>query len=173
MPADNPTEKEKEGLQQLYLACRGLYAIEGTTMISVQKSFEEMLSGYLGKNAWRPTHASWHAALELTMGSVKNVQRAHGVIHGRLERRPRTLQILSSPEQSFDEWWDFYKKHDVTVMITKSEHNSNTTYVEDQLIKLPTWDQGMFESAGFNLRIRKSVEINWMKRRLEEKNGSL
>ena len=133
-------------------------------MISVQKSFEEMLSGYLGKNAWRPTHASWQAARDLAAGSIKSVQRAHGVLHGRLERRPRTLQIFSSPEQPFDEWWDFYKKHDVTVMITRAEHNSNTMYTEDQLIKLPTWDQGMFESAGFNLRIRKSVEVEWMKK---------
>ena len=139
-------------------------------MISVQKSFEEMLSGYLGKNAWRPTHASWQAAQELVTGSVKSVQRAHGVIHGRLERRPRTLQIFSSPEQTFDQWWDFYKKHDVTVMITKTEHNSNTMYLEDNLIKLPPWDLGMFESAGFNLRIRKSVEVEWMKKILKEKN---
>ena len=113
-------------------------------------------------------HVSWDAAKEITKGATKSVQRAHGVIHGRLERRPRTMQIFSSPEQPFEEWWDFYKKHDVTVMITRSEHGSNKKYSEKELIELPSWSEGMFESAGFNLRIRKSVEVLWLKNILEQ-----
>lgn len=168
MTALNPTQDEKEGLQGLYLACRGLVHGNVSGKIFVQKSFEEMLFGYLGPHAWRPTHASVDALREVSQGSVKNVQRAHGVVEGRLDRYDRTMQILLGPEQQFDDWWKFYKQHDATVLITRQEHGKNKKFTINELVTLPDHSTDYFATSGFSFKLRKKHEITWAKSTLEK-----
>ena len=58
--------------------------------------------------------------------------------------------------------------HDKTVLITLSEHGSGKKFRRSELIPTPEWSEGMFENSGFNVRIRKRVELVWMQEKLEE-----
>ena len=99
----------------------------------VQKSFEELLGGVTKENSWRSTHISMAAAKELSDQSIhyavtaKRIRRAHGYVPGRLDRHSRTMQILSGPRKTFDEWYPFFLEHDKTVLILKEEHQPNAT----------------------------------------------
>lgn len=168
MSAEEPTQEEKDGLQGLYLACRGLLQGNVSGKIFVQKSFEEMLYGFLGEYAWRPTHASVEALREVTQRNVKNIQRAHGILEGHLDRYERTMQILLGPAQEFDDWWKYYRFHDTTVLITRQEHSKNKKFVIQELVELPEHSTGLFASSGFSFKVRKNFEIKWAKSTLEK-----
>lgn len=168
MSALSPTSKEKDALQELYIACRALLRAEISGKIFVQKSFEEMMYGFLGEHAWRPTHTSVEALKEISCGNSKNIQRAHGVLDGRLDRHERTMQILLGPESHFDSWWSFYRFHDSTIFITKNEHSAEKKFQLKELIELPPPETGMFASSGFSFRMRKKFEIEWAKSTLEK-----
>ena len=128
----------------------------------VQKSFEELVYSVLGKDSWRPTHISARAIEEYCTGESKNIQRAHGVVPGRLDRIDRTMQMLSGPEEDFEVWWTFFTKHDKTVLITRKEHSSGVAYSYEDLIPLPDWQNGMFENSGFSVKLRKKTEGVWL-----------
>jgi hypothetical protein len=168
MSALNPTKNEKQALQELYVACRALLKGEVSGKIFVQKSFEEMMYGFLGEYAWRPTHASLEALKEVAQGNCKNVQRAHGIVENRLDRYDRTMKILLDEEQPFDSWWTFYRIHDSTILITKNEHSTCKKFKLDELIELPNPESGMFVSSGFSFRMRKKLEVQWAKLTLEK-----
>lgn len=156
-----PTKSEKQNLQKLYLACRGLLTAGVGTPICVQKSFEEMLYGYLGEDSWRPTHITYKAALEGLNGTVRNLQRAHGIIEGRLDRYDRTMKILGGDEKSFDEWWQFYVENDATVILTRKEHGAGTRFTRSELIEVPA-SKNLFGSRGFSFKFRKKNEVAWL-----------
>jgi hypothetical protein len=168
MKTSIPTEVEKEKIHQFYLACSSL--LQGGTIpaISVQRAFEEAMSGFLAENTWRPTHISRIALREAVCGNPKNLQRAHGVVGNRKDRYARTVEVLSKSYKLFEDWWDFYKEHDATVLITKEEHASNRSYLFDELIELPHPSHGMFERSGFSFKMRKKVEIAWLRTKLAE-----
>tara|TARA_Y100000592_G_C5411594_1_gene288383 strand:+ start:441 stop:947 length:507 start_codon:yes stop_codon:yes gene_type:complete len=130
----------------------------------VQKSFEELVYSIVGKNSWRPTHVSPAAIREYVEGSSRNIQRAHGVYDGRLDRYQRTMLLLEGDERSFDDWWSFFIEHDKTVLITRAEHGSGRKFLEEDLVKLPSWNKGMFENSGFSVRLRKKTEGVWLKK---------
>ena len=163
MSADNPTTVEKEKLQKFYLASRNLLQDSIVPEICVQRAFEEAIAGFLGEDNWRPTHISKAAVSEIVEGSYKNVQRAHGVVGDRLDRYDRTLEVLKGDMMEFDDWWAFWKEHDSTVLITKAEHSSNLKFSFDELIPLPDKGLGMFVNSGFSFKLRKKVELKWLK----------
>ena len=127
-----------------------------------QKSFEELVYSVLGKDSWRPTHISVNALKEYCTGNARNIQRAHGVVPDRLDRIDRTMKLMKGQEKHFDEWWNFFVSQDKTVLITREEHSSGTSYSYENLIPLPSWDLGMFENSGFSVRIRKKTEGVWL-----------
>ncbi|NBZ95405.1 MAG: hypothetical protein EBR40_03075 [Proteobacteria bacterium] len=162
------SDSDKETLQNFYRASRDLLASGLVPPICVQRSFEAASAGFLGEDTWRPTHITAAAMVDAVEGRVSNIQRAHGVFGDRMDRYDRTLAILSGPEQSFDAWWTFYKEHDATVLITKEEHGSGKKFTVEELFELPKWEEGMFTNSGFSFKMRKKVELAWIRAKLEE-----
>jgi hypothetical protein len=148
-------------LHDHYLNLRKMLAA-GVPRRGVQKSFEELVYSIIAADSWRPTHVTPSAVREYVEGSSKNLQRAHGVLGDRLGRYERTMLLLEGEEISFDSWWSFFTEHDKTVLITRVEHGSGRKFTENELISLPTWEQGMFENSGFSVRIRKRTEGVWL-----------
>lgn len=157
---------QKAAMHEFYLASRKLLNAGVVPPICVQRSFESALSGILGENCWRPTHMSPAAAQEIVRGFASSVQRAHGVLNDRLDRYDRTIQILTSPAQEFEDWWEFYKKHDATVLITREEHSTGRRFVEKELIPIPHDARGLFINSGFSFKMRKKVELKWVKQEI-------
>jgi hypothetical protein len=142
----------------------------GVPKRGVQKSFEELVYSIVDKDSWRPTHISVGGINAYAEGNRRNLQRAHGVLSDRLGRYERTMKILEGDPVSFDVWWDFFIKHDKTVLITRKEHSTGKIFVESDLIQLPEWDNGMFENSGFSVRIRKKTEGVWLLEQHEKIN---
>jgi hypothetical protein len=158
---------QAKALHSFYLVCREMIQ-KGIPRRGVQRSFEELVYSIVDKNSWRPTHISMNALKECINDNRRAVQRAHGAMGDRKDRFVRTLEILEGPVLKFETWWDFFLHHDKTILITRQEHGSGKKFTEDELIPTPDWEKGMFENSGFNVRIRKRVELVWMKERFEE-----
>lgn len=149
-------------LQEHYLNLRKMLAA-GFPKRGVQKSFEELVYSVVGKDSWRPTHISELALDEYITGSSRNVQRAHGVVGNRLDRYERTMNLLEKyPAQEFEDWWEYFTNHDKTVLITRKEHSSGKKFLWDELIPLPSWNEGLFENSGFSVKMRKKSEGVWL-----------
>lgn len=159
--------RKAEALHSFYLSCRKMIE-EGIPRRGVQRAFEELVYSVVGKDSWRPTHVSRKALEECVAGNTRAVQRAHGSLGDRKDRFVRTLEILEGPCLKFEDWWSFFLHHDKTILITRKEHGSRKKFTESELIPTPEWSEGMFENSGFNVRLRKKVEIVWMRDRLEE-----
>lgn len=159
--------KQSSALQSFYLSCREMIE-QGIPRRGVQRAFEELVYSVVGKDSWRPTHVSRQALEECVAGNTRAVQRAHGSLGDRKDRFVRTLEILEGPPVEFDAWWGFFLQHDKTILITRKEHGSGKKFTEAELIPTPEWSEGMFENSGFNVRLRKRVEIVWMQDRLNE-----
>lgn len=170
MPSTNPTKSEKEKLHKFYLATRSLLESGVVPVWAAQRGFEETMGGFLDVHTWRPTHVSWDAAEELLRGGYKNVQRAHG-IGGRLDRYDRTASLLTGDEKTFDEWWSFYLEHDATVLVTKKEHSVGKQFDLQAIIALPPHPHGMFVRAGFSFKVRKKVELVWLREEYDRLRG--
>lgn len=153
------TPHQQDLLHQFYINARALMAAGIVPAINVQRSFDEVLGGVRGPESWRPTHVSPAAAEELPRSATKRVQRAHGVLAGRMDRYDRTLLLLRGDERPFAEWWEFWCEHDATVLVTREEHGAGRIFQEDELIPVP---EGMFRSAGFAFKVRKKVEVAWL-----------
>ena len=162
------SEQQKSALQYFYLAARELLARDVLPPLNVQRSFEAALAGVTGEDSWRPTHISKLAMMEAVNGSISNIQRAHGVLAGRLDRYDRTIDILTGAQREFDVWWEFYMQHDKTILITRGEHGSGKRFTEDELFELPLWAEGMFTNSGFSFKLRKKQELVWIKNKLAE-----
>lgn len=119
------------------------------------------------EETWRPTHISFSALQEIVNGTHTNIQRAHGVVGDRLDRYDRTISVLSGHEKKFDEWWEFYKNHDTTVLITKIEHSLDKKFTFEELVPLPQ-ETDLFKRGGFSFRFRKKHELKWAKSTLEK-----
>ena len=157
-------------LHEFYLMCRKMLR-SGIPRRGVQRGFEELIYSVVGKDSWRPTHVSVEALRACVNGDRRSVQRAHGVLSDRKDRFDRTLDLLEGKEKSFEEWWPEFLHHDKTILITRSEHGSGKKFQKHDLIPTPDWNEGMFENSGFNVRIRKSVELVWMREKLKEVEG--
>ncbi len=166
----NLTNDMKESLHTFYLGMRQL-SQQGIPRRGIQRSFEELLYSVIGRDAWRPTHITKLALKEYVEDINRKIQRAHGAYEDRLDRFDRTLKILEGPELSFDKWWKFFLHHDKTVLMTRSEHGSGGKPAPEDLVELPPFEEGLFENSGFNARIRKTVELRWMKDQHEKITG--
>lgn len=163
-----PTSLEKENLQRFYLSMRSLLHSGLLSVWSVQRSFEELMHGYMGDYAWQPTHVSHDALVAVSENRKRDLQRAHGIIEGKLDRFSRTMQILRGEEAQFDGWFQFYTKHDSSVLLTRAEHNSNKQFKLEELIELPPTPHDMFLTRGFTFSLRKNVEVIWAQKKLQE-----
>ena len=161
----NLTESQKTFLQSWYDSCRNALNVHNVNIASVQLSFESVvLSFFPKKGAWRPTHISSAAAEEILKGRKSNIQRAHGALEGRLDRRKRTESILRGPHQAFESWFGFFEEHDKTVLVTKEEHHKQKkVFKESELIKLPDWKEDMFTDGSKSIRLRLSKELKWLR----------
>jgi len=152
-----------------YIECRKLTTSKKIPFAAIQAAFEHVTMSNHGRDCWRPTHITENAVRSFVYNLYRkdkrfSVQRAHGSVEGRLGRRERTLEILSGPERTFDQWWQFLFDHDKTVLMTKHEHHlERKIYKEQDLYELPDWTEGMFDNAGKNVRIRVAKELKWLK----------
>ena len=158
----------KNLLHHHYLTMRKMLAA-GFPRRGVQKSFEELVYSVMGKNSWRPTHITWSALESIVKchqgyRKANNIQRAHGILPGRMDRIDRTITMLSKDVMAFDEWWHFFTHHDKTILVTRTEHSMGDLFEESDLIELPKWDDDMFYNSGFSVKIRKKTEGVWLKK---------
>jgi hypothetical protein len=136
---------------------------------SVQKSFEELLYGFLGEDAWRSSHISPAALVAVVEGwdaRAKLVQRCHGILPGREDRHVRTAALMEGPELELDEWWALFVEGDATVLMTREEHGSGG--VPQGLIPIPS---GLFPNGGFSARMALRAEGAWLSEQYEALTG--
>ena len=161
------TKEIKNGLHDHYLHCRKLlqcgFGVFYTTRI-FENIFYDMT---IFDNSWRSTHISEAAIKKLLSNkgsAIKGVQRCHGIIDDRLDRLVRTRTLLEGSEQPFDEWYKYYRKHDLTILLTKKEHQSEKF---GKLYVVPE-ELNLFQASGFGFKKRKSVECVWMNKVINE-----
>lgn len=133
-------------IQENYLNMRALWAHPDLPRSSIQMSFENLLYGVLGPDAWRSSHVSEGACVAMVEdwdGRAKLINRAHGVLPGSVDRSVRTAAILSGPEEELDVWWPKFVQGDTTVIVTRPEHNRRVPL--SPLVPVP---QGLFCNAG-------------------------
>jgi len=161
------TKEIKDGLHGHYLHCRKLLRF-GFGVFYTTRIFENIFYDMtVFDNSWRSTHISEAAIKKLLSNpgsAITGVQRCHGIIDNRLDRLVRTRTLLEGPEQSFGEWYEYYRKHDLTILLTKKEHKSerpSKLYVIPEALNL-------FRASGFGFKKRKSIECIWMKKVINE-----
>ena len=156
-----PAQEIKEGLHAHYLHCRKLLEI-GFGVFYTTRIFENIFyDKTVFENSWRSTHISKAAIKKLLANkgsSISGVQRCHGLIDNRLDRLVRTRTLLEGPELPFDEWYEYYRKHDLTILLTKREHQTESF---SRLYEIPE-KLDLFKASGFGFKKRKSVECVWM-----------
>ena len=156
-----PTKEIREGLHEHYLHCRKLLRA-GFGVFYTTRIFENIFyDTTVFENSWRSTHISEAAIKKLLSNkgsSISGVQRCHGLIDNRLDRLVRTRTLLEGPELPFNEWYEYYRKHDLTILLTKREHKSEKF---SKLYEIPEELQ-LFRASGFGFKKRKSVECLWM-----------
>lgn len=153
-------------LHDHYLSMRSLWAQPEMPRQGVQRGFEGVVYGVLGKLSWRPTHIS-PAAVRAILGDWPRrgslVQRAHGVLPGRVGRAERTAALMGGEELPFEAWWRLYVEGDSTILITRGEHGSGRGMTEDELIVLPPPEEGLFLSSGFGVAMSAGREGAWLR----------
>jgi hypothetical protein len=157
-----PVKEIKDGLHAHYLHCRKLlntgFGVFYTTRIFENIFYDKTVF----ENSWRSTHIS-RAAIEQLLSnpgsSISGVQRCHGLIDNRLDRLVRTRTLLEGPELPFEEWYQYYRKHDLTILLTKKEHSAEEF---SRLYEIPE-KLNLFQASGFGFKKRKSVECVWMR----------
>lgn len=163
MHAGKLQTEEREALQSIYLSLRVLIRLGRINRSDAQKSLECSVYGFDVKSTWRPTHITMGAArLAAATGKGKGIQRAHGVLPGRVDRHVRTLALLEGEEQPFEAWWEAFWKADATVLMTKSEHSSGVVLNEADLLPLPM-DGDYFTTQGYGFKMRKKKEVHWLR----------
>ena len=133
-------------IQAHYLNMRALWAHPDLPRSSIQMSFENLLYGVLGPDAWRSSHVSEGAVAAMVEdwdGRAKLINRAHGVLPGSVDRSVRTTAILSGGEEELEVWWPKFVQGDTTVIVTRAEHNRRVPL--SPLVAVPS---GLFCNAG-------------------------
>jgi len=158
----------KAGLHEHYHHCRKLLQ-HGFGVFYTTRIFENIFYDMtVFENSWRSTHISEAAIKKLLSNngsSISGVQRCHGIIDNRLDRLVRTRTLLEGPEMPFSEWYEYYRKHDLTILLTKKEHKTEKF---GRLYEIPV-DLELFKASGFGFKKRKSVECVWMQKVIDEK----
>ena len=165
-----PSKEIQVGLHEHYLHCRKLLG-RGFGVFYTTRIFENIFYDMtVFENSWRSTHISKAAIKKLLSNkgsSISGVQRCHGLIDNRLDRLVRTRTLLEGPELPFDEWYGYYRKHDLTILLTKGEHKSEKF---SRLYEIPE-NLNLFQASGFGFKKRKSVECVWMNKAIGEKTN--
>lgn len=168
----SPSPGQSPGIQAHYLALRAL--VPHLPLRSLSLSLESVAYGVLGPWSWRPTHASPAAvvaAVEDWPRRGSRVQRAHGVLPGRVDRWERDRDILTGPEEPLPAWWDRFVAADSTVLLAREEHVPGLSLPPAALIPLPPPEEGLFLTSGFGVRLRRRGEGDWLRARYAEITG--
>jgi hypothetical protein len=155
-------DADRQLLHQFYVASRALMASGVVPDISVQRSFDGVIEGYRGEDSWRPSHITLAAAERLSVGVTTGIQRAHGILAGRMDRYERTMLIFTGPEQDFDDWWGVWTSNDATVLVTREEHIVNRKLGPEEVVPIPP-ELNLFGTGGFSFKFRKKYELAWLK----------
>lgn len=158
-------DADRQLLHQFYVASRALMASGAVPDISVQRSFDGVIEGYRGEDSWRPSHITLAAAERLSVGVTTGIQRAHGILAGRMDRYARTIMILKGAELDFDAWWKVWTDNDATVLVTREEHIENRQFTPDEVLEIPR-SLNLFGTGGFSFKFRKKTEAAWIRERL-------
>jgi hypothetical protein len=161
-----PTAEQIPLLQTHYDTCRALLASGHFSQNAIIKLFEALPYSVLGAHSWRPTHitlAAREAILTDWARRFQSVQRAHGVLPGRVDRHVRTLQILQGPATDWETWWESFVSNDATVLCTRTEHSRGDRWTETELIPLPPPETGLFMTRGFTVRLSARGEGAWLR----------
>ena len=149
-------------LHEHYLHCRSLAETGLFDRRTLQITFETLPYTLLGPDTWRPTHIT-REALQIGVESWSRplpIQRAHGLLN-RMDRFQRAIELLEGPERTFDEWWELFANHDLTVIVSKREHNSRVEPKIEDLIQIPEGAR-LFPSAAVGFKTRISQEGVWL-----------
>ena len=89
------------------------------------------------------------------------VTGAGGFIGGHIvkELLKRGHELRGVDIKPFEEWYQYYRKHDLTILLTKKEHSAEEF---SRLYEIPE-KLNLFQASGFGFKKRKSVECVWMR----------
>lgn len=131
------------------------YICSGFSLIKNSKEFTEkqritLLSTLLSLGAgaaWQPiqiTHAAVQLFVENDFKKPKGLERAH------IYHRRETMTELVQRNWQGDEWWDWYKERDYTVLSTRKENRDEAKFHNVAKIKIPK-EQNLFrgQRVGF------------------------
>lgn len=117
--------------------CDGFSLIRGSSNYDYLEKANLMASLFsMGAGAgWRPKQIT-HEAVKLFIANdfkvPKGLERAHWP-HSRRE----TMKILIENNWDGDEWWDWFKDRDYTVLATRAENRDENTFEELPKIEIP------------------------------------
>lgn len=116
----------------------------------------ELLSAH--EDHWQVVGITEQALKVFSEHEYKRVSRM-GINRSHLVDRVKTFTtMLEGPLMDIDEWWNFYRENDKTILATSSENMSNgfsEVYDIDP-------ELGLFKSHGFAWK-HKEPEINFLK----------
>lgn len=124
------------------------YICSGVSLIKNSKEFTEkqkftLLSNLLSLGAgaaWQPiqiTHAAIQLFVENDFKKPKGLERAH------IYHRRKTMTELVQQNWQGDEWWDWYKERDYTVLATRKENRDEAEFHNVAKILIPK-EQNLF-----------------------------
>ena len=123
----------------------------------------ELLSGY--EDNWIVTGVTKEALDVFKQHGFRKVSRM-GINRSHLVDRYKTYtQMIEGPEMSAEDWWQFYRDNDKTVLATSSENMTNNfseTYAVDT-------ELGLFRTQGFAWKHNKA-EVRFLEEMYESVN---
>jgi len=147
----------------------------------LQLSLESYFKSFTMRDNWRPRWITLTAAAELAeKGGVWNaedkrkhpLQRCHGAVPGALSRTERFKALMEMPDDtSARDLWEFYLKHDHSVLALKSEHKSKKRWLPHELLVIPDPPPGepvLFFEDGMSAAVGPR-EVEWAQRELDSR----
>ena len=116
--------------------CNGFKLVRNSTDFSEKQKFQlidRLLSMGAGAG-WRPKAISINALklfIKNDFKKPKGIERAH--IHHRRD----TLNELLKKKWENDEWWDWYRERDYTILSTREENRKEKDFHKIKIIKIP------------------------------------
>jgi len=119
------------------------------------RMLSELFSGY--ENVWEVVGITKNAIKRFkdngfTKKSGMRINRAH------LQDRCVTYEYLLSNDLKIKEWWDYFKKHNLTILATSEENKHIKNVHKDEILMIPS---GLFKSQGYAWRHGK-LEIDFL-----------
>ena len=116
--------------------CHGFKLIKDSSDYS-EKQKIELIDRLLSMGAgvgWRPKKISINALKSFVLNDFK---RPKGIERAHLIHRRDTLNELLIKDWRGDEWWDWYKERDYTILSTREENRSEIKLKKDDTFDIP------------------------------------